>query len=91
MDCPHFLPFSFWRMAPITALLCGAGRKLSASVHGCKLQPQKGEALGQGEKKAAVGSAPSVPESHRWCVKGKWSRPDLDNIKLIWSCPLLLP
>lgn len=47
--------------------------------------------MGEGGKKAAVGSAPGVSESRRWCMQGKWSNPAPDSISLIWSCPLLLP
>lgn len=51
----------------------------------------KGKAMGQGEKAEAMGSAPSVPESCRWCMQGKKSSPVPDSIRLIWLCPLLLP
>lgn len=40
---PHFLPFSFWRVASVTALLHGAGKKLSILAQVCKLQLQQGK------------------------------------------------
>lgn len=43
INSPHFLPFSFQRVAPIAALLHGAGRKVFISAQSCKLQPQQGK------------------------------------------------
>lgn len=39
--------------------------------------------MGEGGKKAAVGMAPGVPESRRWCMQGKRSSPAPDSIRLI--------
>ena len=93
VNSSHFLPFSFWRVAPIAALLHGKRRKHSVSAQGCKLQLQQGKERPWDKVRRWqpwVVLPVSLSHADGACRASGPAQPS-DSIRLIWLCPLLLP